>query len=237
MAKSYFAILKVTSSATPDEIHSAYRRLAKQYHPDYYGGGSEPFQEIQEAYSVLADPARRKAYEKTLSDLHDIRAPHHKGYPESKPEPLIPETKPADMAVISPIRSFERFSPSLGDIYDWLESAFRVVGLSSSEPVQNPAFEVPLNREQTLRGGKITVMVPVRTVCPTCRGYGDIGFYDCRRCAGKGIISGEVPISVKFPPGLTRDYFVIIPLDRLGAGNFHFTVQFHPFQFHPMDVG
>ena len=56
MAKSYFAILEITSDATPDEVHSAYRRLAKAFHPDRYGGDSEPFQQIHEAYSVLGNP-------------------------------------------------------------------------------------------------------------------------------------------------------------------------------------
>ena len=55
MAKNYFAILEITSNATPNEVHSAYRRLAKEYHPDHYRGGSEPFKQIQEAYSVLGN--------------------------------------------------------------------------------------------------------------------------------------------------------------------------------------
>ena len=63
MAKSYFAILGVTSSASPDEIRSAYRRLAKEFHPDHFEGGSERFLEIQEAYSVLGDVYERDKYE------------------------------------------------------------------------------------------------------------------------------------------------------------------------------
>jgi curved DNA-binding protein CbpA len=67
MAKSYFAILELTPNATEDDIRSAYRRLAKEYHPDHYAGGSGPFQQIQEAYAVLVDSARRAAYEKKQS--------------------------------------------------------------------------------------------------------------------------------------------------------------------------
>ncbi|WP_419660370.1 DnaJ: heat shock protein [Desulfosarcina variabilis str. Montpellier] len=110
MAKSYFAILEITSNATPSEIHSAYRRLAKAYHPDHYDGGSEPFQQIQEAYSVLGNPARRKAYEKTLVNVRVRKAPDIG--PTVKPEPLIPEKEPVHMGDISPVRSFETFSPS-----------------------------------------------------------------------------------------------------------------------------
>ena len=99
MAKSYFAILEVTSDATPDEVHSAYRRLAKVYHPDHYGGGSEPFQQIQEAYSVLANPAERKAYEKSLSSIQVRKVPDITPY--SAPEPLIPEEASFAMGDIS----------------------------------------------------------------------------------------------------------------------------------------
>ena len=63
MAKSYFSILGVTSSASPDQIRSAYRRLAKEFHPDHFEGGSERFLEIQEAYSVLGDVYERDKYE------------------------------------------------------------------------------------------------------------------------------------------------------------------------------
>ena len=63
MAKSYYAILGIAADASPGEIRSAYRRLAKAFHPDRYAGGSQTFRDIQEAYAVLGDHARRMAYE------------------------------------------------------------------------------------------------------------------------------------------------------------------------------
>ncbi len=47
MAKSYFTILGISPTATADEIRSAYRRLVKEFHPDYYPGDSETFRDIQ----------------------------------------------------------------------------------------------------------------------------------------------------------------------------------------------
>ena len=70
--------------------------------------------------------------------------------------------------------------------------------------------------------------IPAQAVCPTCRGYGGVGFYECARCAGEGVISGEMPISVSFPPGLAKDHAVMIPLDRFGVPNTHITVLFRP---------
>lgn len=107
---------------------------------------------------------------------------------------------------------------------------FTNVSRRKSGRVQNLTLEVPLNREQARRGGRATIMVPSRLVCPTCGGYGEIGFYACHRCAGEGVVSGEVPISVTFPPGLLKDHSVVIPLDRFGIRNLYFTVLFRPME-------
>jgi molecular chaperone DnaJ len=56
MKKDYYLILRLTPEATAEEIRSAYRRLAIELHPDLSGFGSDPFLELQEAYSVLIDP-------------------------------------------------------------------------------------------------------------------------------------------------------------------------------------
>jgi len=73
MAKNYFAILGVASSASPEEIRSAFRRLAKEFHPDYFEGGSRPFREIQEAYSILGNASRRRTYERSLTKSPRIK--------------------------------------------------------------------------------------------------------------------------------------------------------------------
>ena len=227
MGKSYFAILEVTSGATPDEIHSAYRRLAKEYHPDHYDGGCERFRQIQEAYSVLVDPVRRKSYEKVLSENVLVRkAPGPSRYPA--PEPLIPDQAPVDLGEISPVRSFQRFTPSFDEIFDWLWDNFSSVERTKSGRVQNLTLEVSITRRQAKKGGDARVMVPARSICPTCHGSGNVGYYHCRRCAGEGAILGEVPVSISFPAGITEDHAVVIPLDRFGIRNLHFTVLFRP---------
>jgi len=60
--KNFYDILGVKSSATPDEIKRAYRRLASQHHPDK-GGDVKQFQEIEQAYRVLSDPQARAQYD------------------------------------------------------------------------------------------------------------------------------------------------------------------------------
>lgn len=62
-----YAILGVNRTATPNEIKSAYRRLARRYHPDVNKDPSSPakFAQITEAYQTLIDPERRKVYDRT----------------------------------------------------------------------------------------------------------------------------------------------------------------------------
>jgi len=226
MAKSYFAILGISSNATADEIRSAYRRLAKEFHPDRYTGDSDTFREIQEAYSVLGNVRKRREYEQRISKVTPKTWLRRTRYPE--PEPLIPEERPIDMGEISPVRSFQSFTPSFDEIFDWLWRNFSDLTQPKSSRVQNLTLEVTLTPEQARRGGSARVMLPAQAVCPTCRGYGEIGLYECSRCAGEGAISGEMPVSVAFPPGLTKDHAVMIPLDRFGIRHVHITVLFRP---------
>lgn len=63
--KDYYKILGVSRDAKPDEIRKAYRKLAKQYHPDVNkeAGAEDKYKEINEAYEVLKDPDKRKKYD------------------------------------------------------------------------------------------------------------------------------------------------------------------------------
>lgn len=226
MGKSYFTILGISSDATAEEIRSAYRRLAKAFHPDHFTGGGEKFREIQEAYTVLGDTEKRHAYEmhtRKKSNPSSHRPPHH---PE--PEPLIPEDRPVDLGKISSVNSFESFTPSLNEILDWFQGNFSHSNKPKSGRVQNLTLEVILTPEQVRRGGFARIAVPPQPLCPTCHGHAGSGFQECPRCAGYGTISGEIPIQVSFPPGLTRDHTVLIPLDRYGIRNTRMTVLFRP---------
>ncbi len=65
---THYEVLGVGSAATPDEVRAAYRRAARDAHPDRHGAGSaERMARVNEAWRVLGDPARRRAYDDELA--------------------------------------------------------------------------------------------------------------------------------------------------------------------------
>jgi DnaJ-class molecular chaperone len=77
MAEDYYKILGVERGASPKEIEKAYRKLARQYHPDMNPddkSAKEKFQKVQHAYDVLNDPEKRKMYDQFGSDFEGMGA-------------------------------------------------------------------------------------------------------------------------------------------------------------------
>lgn len=221
MAKNYYIILGVAPKATQQQIRSAYLQRAKELHPDHFGPDPRPFLDVQEAYGVLGDPARRQDYDRRLDEL--------KVYPG--PEPLTarkPFAEPleADLGEASLTRSFRTFSPSFDEIFDRLWSNFDRLARPKGETLKSLTAEVLLTPGQARTGGHIRILVPSRAVCPTCGGYGGVDLYECWRCAGEGAVSGELPLLVSFPAGVPGGYMVRIPLERFGIRNLYLTVHF-----------
>lgn len=233
MAKDYYFILGITPNASQEEVKSAYRRHAKELHPDRYGRDARPFQEVQEAYSTLGDPERRVDY-----DRHHVPVESSGGiwvgpgpeplcpYEHQKPEPLIPHSSVADFGEISLTESFQTLSPSSGEIFDWLWSNFGERPLAKAGRIEGLTLTIPITPEEARRGGRARIKIPARVVCPVCQGRGGLDFYECWRCRGAGRIEGEFPAEIQFPPGIKNGYTAQIPLDQYGIGNLHLIVAF-----------
>jgi molecular chaperone DnaJ len=233
MKKDYYLILRLAPEATAQEIRSAYRRLAIELHPDISGFCSDPFLELQEAYSVLSDPIRRAAYDREAQKI-PIRRADAAQPPEvvirrrHSAEPLTRLRPMGGFETISPLGSFEAFHSPFGEMFDYLWSNFDFVTKPKTERPEILTVDVPLSARQALMGGQMRIFVPVRVICPWCRGRGHVGSYQCSRCEGYGEFRDEYPMTVSYPAGLRQNYLLRLPLESIGIEDFYLTIRFRP---------
>lgn len=230
MPKNYYIILGVPSNSSQADIKAAYRRLVKEFHPDHFGKNHSPFLGIQEAYSVLSDPVRRRSYDSSLQESHKVRKEHIQPKPFQKNlkediEPLIPEQEPVDLGHVSLMRSFDEYWPSFDDLFDRIFRNFSDIHTKGEKP-EDLTVVIKLTPEQAFRGGHVRLSVPAKVRCPNCRGRGGVGLYECWRCSGTGSLTGEYPVMVSYPPGILDNHSVQLSLDCYGIQNLYLTVNF-----------
>ncbi len=173
MAKrDYYEVLGVAKTATDDELKKAFRKLARQYHPDVYQGDPKEaeakFKEINEAYSVLSDPQKRSAYD-------------HYGHAASDPN------FGAGMGGDFSNFGFEGF----GDIFDMFFGGSQGSRQRRNGPQRGGdlRFDLEISFEDAAFGKETTVEIPRTEVCPTCNGNGakpGTPIKTCSVCNGTG---------------------------------------------------
>ena len=199
-AKDFYQVLGVSDKATPAEIKKAYRRLAKQYHPDANPNNpqaAETFKQISEAHGVLSDPDKRQKYDtmRRLGAFDPRRAPAGAG----------PRTAGAGGGGFSETFDFGDFgSMGLGDIFS------SIFGRGKKEEPRGESIEAELQipfRTAAL-GGKVPVSLTVTETCPTCSGNGaapGATLSQCPECKGRGTISfGQGGFAVNRPCPMCR---------------------------------
>ncbi|NWF86152.1 MAG: DnaJ domain-containing protein [Bryobacteraceae bacterium] len=231
MTKDYYVILGVAADATPDEIKAAFRRRALELHPNVSGLPSEPFLELQEAYAVLADPERRRRYDRQFVAVVTAsrarrRAAEPLVSPRPRGEPFRPVEPVRGFREVSLAESFATYRPSFDELFDRFWSNFENITRPKAERLENLTVEVVVSPEDAQWGGQVRVWIPARATCPACGGRGAVGGYECWRCAGHGALTSEFPLDVTWPAGLRDGDAVRVPLDRFGVRNFYLTVLF-----------
>lgn len=231
MPKNYYIILGIPANSKHKDIKAAYRRLAKEFHPDRYGQKNSPFLTIQEAYSVLSDPVQRRMYDEVIQGGRQRQEKPRNvepmaGYRQDTVEPLIPGQKPIGQGDTFLRRSFFSFMPSFDSLFDPLSSNINEQNRPIDEMGKERTVTIALTSGQASRGGHVRLQVPVRLRCPACNGRGNIGPYECRRCSGAGMLRGECPVMVSYPPSLSNDYSIRLFLDRYGIYDRYLTVNF-----------
>jgi molecular chaperone DnaJ len=165
-----YKALGVDKKASDEEIKKAYRKLARQYHPDANQGdknAEERFKEVQEAYSILSDPEKRKAYDSGGGIFGGGFDPG----------------------------SFRTGGGGFGGFGDILSDLFGGAGGrggTSQRPERGRDLEteVHISFDQAMEGAQIPVSVPLSAPCQTCRGTGAKPGTQptiCSRCQGRGV--------------------------------------------------
>jgi molecular chaperone DnaJ len=205
--RDYYAVLGVPSSATPDQIKRAYRKLAKKYHPDANPGdktAGERFKSLSEAYAVLSDPDKRKHYDM----LRKYGAFAGAGGGARGPRGGAPRGRGGGGT------GGQRFEEmdfgdlgGLGGLGDLFSSIFGGGGerRRRGEPERGESVEtvVSIPFGVAALGGKVPITVPVTEACGTCGGSGAApgsSLSTCAECRGTGTISfGYGGFAVKRP--------------------------------------
>jgi len=160
MAKNYYLILGITEDASREDIRAAFRRRALELHPDRSGMESGPFQAVQEAYSVLGDPERRRCYDRERP--RPVAMSRQRG---RRAEPVVPERPPAEpFRPVEPARrfhemslaeSFETYRPSFEELFERLWSNFEGVNRPKSEHLESLTVETVVRPEEAQWGGQV----------------------------------------------------------------------------------
>ncbi|MEX1255127.1 MAG: J domain-containing protein [Dehalococcoidia bacterium] len=196
-SKDYYATLGVPKGATQKDIRQAYRRLARQHHPDVNPGdkASETlFKEVNAAYEVLSDKEKRKKYDKYGDQWQyaDQIEEMHRTSGGARPQRFG-----GDGGGV-------RYDfGDLGDLGGVFESFFGGGGRSRApRRVANVQQPVEITLEEAFRGTSRTLQLAAEEPCATCGGTGEIAGATCHVCNGAGVTLKARRLEVKIPPGV-----------------------------------
>ena len=214
--KNYYVVLGVSRGASHAGIRAAYHELARRMHPDITGpAGTSRFQEINEAYEVLSDPARRRAHDSEFDEPdRGMEVPVHRPsrWPIS-PEPISLFSQP------------EQTRPSFDAFHERYLRNFTGWSVPKAEQTQSLTLEVVLSPSEAFYGCTVPVGVPVFSACPECGGTGQVFPFRCMQCGGSGLLEDQRTLRVRVPPRFQPGTILEVPLEMFGIGNLYLRLQ------------
>jgi len=170
--RDYYEVLGLNKGASEGELKSAYRKLALKYHPDRNPNNpeaEEKFKEASEAYSVLSDGEKRRAYD----------AYGHQGVAGAAQQGFNPD-------------AFSDFSDIFGDFFgfgDLFGGGGRSGRRNRAQRGDDVRYDLEISFEDSIRGLEAEIQVPRLERCAACKGTGaesEDGWTTCSACRGQG---------------------------------------------------
>ena len=221
--RDYYDVLGVERKATAEEIKKAYRRKAKELHPDRNGGNASAeaqFKEVNEAYDVLKDAQKKAAYDQFGHAAVDgsmggggSRAGHadFSGAFSEVFEDLFGDFMGGRGRTARGRRGADlryNLAVTLEDAYTGKQATISVPGAIPCDECNGTGAAGGAQPQScpTCQGmGKVRAQQGFFTIertCPTCKGQGQIIKDPCRHCAGAGQVRKERALNVQVPPGV-----------------------------------
>lgn len=241
--RDYYEVLGLQKGATDAEIKKAYRKLAKQYHPDLNPDNpeaEEKFKEINEANQVLSDPDKRAKYDQfgfagvdpsyggganftggfDGMDLGDIFADifgggfgGFGGFGSSRSSATAPR-RGSDITVALEVGFMEACKGTSHDItINVVDECPECRGAGGKNSKTCPDCKGSGFVTVSQRG--VFGMMQTQKPCPKCRGKGKIVDTPCGKCGGSGQVNAKKTVSVKVPAGIDNG----VTLNVRGQGN------------------
>jgi curved DNA-binding protein len=218
--KDYYEILGVPRTASDADIKKAFRKLAREYHPDVAKNkkqAEEKFKEINEAYEVLGDPAKRKKY--------DELGPNWNAGADFRPPPgwesFTGGRGYSGRGARGEDYEFHFGGTGFSDFFEQLFGSRSGRGGFGAGGFAEPDLEAERGRdiegdimvtlEEATRGSVRSVSVRHGVPCVNCGGTGQRSGHLCNVCGGTGQVAKTETYQVKIPAGVTEGQRLRIP--------------------------
>jgi DnaJ-class molecular chaperone len=218
--RDYYEVLGVSRTASADEIKTAYRKLARKFHPDLNPGdkaAEERFKELQEAYDTLSDKENRELFDKYGENWKAVK--QGGGPPPPGWEGARTAGGPASGGF--DFSGFDFGGMGGGAGFDIFEEMFSGGGGGRRgrrrERGEDIEAQLELSLEEAHRGGRHTLQMQAAEICPTCNGTGLVNDETCQTCGGAGRVLKPKSIEVNIPAG-ARDGSTLRLAGQGGAG-------------------